>query len=215
MQRVAVVDYGMGNLHSVVRAVVAASKGSAEVSATADPKTIANADRVVFPGQGAIRDCMAELRSRDLEPVIRDALAAKPFLGICIGLQALMECSEEHASTRGLAVFPGSVKNLSNYLSKHPAKERLKVPHMGWNQVQQTAKHPLWAGIENGAWFYFMHGFYVAADDRAVIAGETDYGVTFASAAAQARVFAVQFHPEKSQRVGLRLLENFLNWQPR
>ena len=212
MQQVAIIDFGMGNLRSVEKAVRYVGGEAVDVLVTADPGRIAAADRVVFPGQGAIGDCMAQLAARGLAASVRAAVGEKPFLGICIGLQALMEESEEDGGTPGLASFPGRV---TRFPRRHPATgNRLKVPHMGWNQVRQAKGHPLWRGIEDGERFYFVHSYYVEPADPDLAAGRTDYALAFTSAIAAGKVFAVQFHPEKSQRPGLRLLENFFNWHP-
>ena len=214
MQRVAIIDFGMGNLRSVEKAVRYAGGSAVDVSVTADPERVAAADRVIFPGQGAIGDCMAQLAAHRLEPCVRDAIREKPFLGICIGLQALMEESEEDGGTRALAAFGGRV---TRFPPRDPATgRRLKVPHMGWNQVWQAGPHPhpLWRGIEDGERFYFVHSYYVEPTDPALVAGRTSYAVRFAAALAAGSLFAVQFHPEKSQRPGLRLLRNFFDWRP-
>ena len=212
MQQVAIIDFGMGNLRSVEKAVRYVGGETVDVVVTSDPERVAAADRVVFPGQGAIGDCMAELAAHGLEACVRDAIQEKPFLGICIGLQALMEESEEDGGTRGLAAFRGRV---TRFPSRDPETgSRLKVPHMGWNQVHQSAPHPLWRGIEDGERFYFVHSYYVEPTDPALVAGRTDYAVRFTAALAAGNVFAVQFHPEKSQRPGLQLLSNFFDWHP-
>ena len=212
MQQVAVVDFGMGNLRSVEKAVRYMGGETVDVLVTADPERIAAADRVVFPGQGAIGDCMAQLAAHGLEASVRAAVREKPFLGICIGLQALMEESEEDGGTPGLASFRGRVTRFPN---RDPATgSRLKVPHMGWNQVRQAKDHPLWQGIEDGERFYFVHSYHVEPVDPDLAAGRTDYALEFTSAIAAGNVFAVQFHPEKSQRPGLRLLANFFGWRP-
>ena len=212
MQQVAVIDFGMGNLRSVEKAVRYVGGEAVAVLVTADPERIAAADRVVFPGQGAIGDCMAQLAARGLEASVRAAVREKPFLGICIGLQALMEESEEDGGTPGLAVYRGRVARFPRH---DPATgSRLKVPHMGWNQVRQAKDHPLWQGIEDGERFYFVHSYHVELADPDLTAGRTDYALGFTSAIAAENVFAVQFHPEKSQRSGLRLLRNFFDWRP-
>ena len=213
MQQVAIIDFGMGNLRSVEKAVRYAGGGAVDVVVTDDPARVAAADRVVFPGQGAIGDCMAQLAAHRLEPCVRAAIREKPFLGICIGLQALMEESEEDGGTRGLAAFPGRV---TRFPSRDPATgRRLKVPHMGWNQVRQAPPpHPLWRGIDDSERFYFVHSYYAEPADPALVAGRTAYAIRFAAALAAGNVFAVQFHPEKSQRPGLRLLGNFFDWRP-
>ena len=212
MQQVAIIDFGMGNLRSVEKAVRYVGGDAVDVLVTADPTRVAAADRVVFPGQGAIGDCMSELAAHGLGPCVRDAIREKPFLGICIGLQALMEESEEDGGTQGLAAFGGRV-------TRFPPRDaatgsRLKVPHMGWNQVRQATPHPLWQGIDDGERFYFVHSYYVEPADPALVTGRTDYAVRFTAALAAGNVFAVQFHPEKSQRPGLQLLRNFFDWRP-
>lgn len=213
MERIAVIDYRMGNLRSVAKALVHVAEGRAEISISSDAKAIEEADRVVFPGQGAIRDCMLELAEHRLVDVVKTALANKPFLGICLGQQALMESSEEHPGTRGLGVLAGSVKRFPKDARDESTGSRLKVPHMGWNDVRFLRKHPLWRGIDDGAYFYFVHSYYVAPEDPRVTVGRTRYGVEFSSAIARENLFAVQFHPEKSARTGLTLLRNFLEWK--
>ncbi len=212
MERVVVIDYRMGNLRSVEKALVHIAGDGAEILVSGDLKTISGADRVVFPGQGAIRDCMLELEKDGLVEALKEAVTSKPFLGICLGQQALMESSEEHAGTAGLGIFPGTVKRFSANATDETTGARLKVPHMGWNDVRFARKHPLWRGIEDGEYFYFVHSYYVAPDDDAITVGRTRYAVEFSSAIAQRNLFAVQFHPEKSARAGLRLLKNFLEW---
>ena len=211
MQRVAVVDYGMGNLHSVAKALQHVAPG-VEVLVTGDAAIIAGADRVVFPGVGAIRDCMGELARRGLTGAIRQAADEKPLLAICIGMQALMQSSEENGGTACLGILPGRVRHFGATLQDTDGNT-LKVPHMGWNQVRQEA-HPLWTGIPQDSRFYFVHSYYVDPVDSTLVAATTDYGLDYASAIARANVFAVQFHPEKSAAAGLRLLENFCRWQP-
>ena len=205
-QRIAVIDYGMGNLRSVSKAVEHVAGPGDEVRVTDDPAYISAADRVVFPGQGAARDCMAAIGQHHLGQAVLQAAREKPFLGICMGLQVLLDHSEENGGTHLLGLFPGNVVRFPN--------TGLKVPHMGWNQVEPVGDHPLWAGIESGSRFYFVHSYYVVPDDPALKAAETDYGIRFPSAIANANVFAVQFHPEKSADNGLRLLRNFVNWKP-
>ncbi len=212
MERVVVIDYRMGNLRSVAKALGHVAGERAEISVTSDPEAIGDADRVVFPGQGAIRDCMLELEKHGLVGALKDAVTSKPFLGICLGQQALMESSEEHAGTAGLGVFPGSVKRFAADARDEATGARLKVPHMGWNDVRFTRTHPLWRGIDDGEYFYFVHSYYVAPDDDAITVGRTRYAVEFSSAIARRNLFAVQFHPEKSARAGLALLKNFLQW---
>jgi imidazole glycerol-phosphate synthase subunit HisH len=206
MSSVAVIDYGMGNLRSVSKALEQASE-KVQVQVTSDPQHIRAADRVVFPGVGAIRDCMHELRCRGLETVIAQCAANRPFLGICLGMQALLERSEENGGTPGLGLFRGQVRHFDT-----SEGTRFKVPHMGWNQVHQAWPHPLWQGIPQDSRFYFVHSYYPVPQESAVVVGKTTYSTTFASAIARDNIFAVQFHPEKSQRFGLQLLANFLAW---
>ncbi len=208
---VAVIDYGMGNLHSVASAL--AHVGASEVRVTCDPEQIRSADRVVFPGVGAMRDCMAEIRRLQCDELLADALFTerKPVLAICVGMQALMEYSEENGGVDCLSLIPGSVRHFGRPLVD-ASGERLKVPHMGWNAVQQVRPHPLWAGIEDGSRFYFVHSYYVHAEDRALVTGRLDYGVSADAAIARDNLFAVQFHPEKSHTAGLQLLKNFIDW---
>ena len=216
---IAVVDYGMGNLRSVSKALehVAPSKN---VLVTSNPEDIANAERIVFPGQGAMPDCIRELDSRGLRDVVIQAAHNKPFLGICIGLQMLFEASEE-GNVAGLGIFKGKVKRFAAADMKDSNGNKLKVPHMGWNQVNQAnqlqnnhSPHILWQGIENGARFYYVHSYYVHADDASITAGFSEYPQQFTSAIASNNLFAVQFHPEKSANAGLQLLSNFVNWIP-
>ena len=209
--RVAVVDYGMGNLHSVSKAVEHVAPG-ARVEVTADPGRVADADRVVFPGQGAMPDCMREMDARGLRPAVLEAARKRPFLGICIGLQMLFERSDE-GDVPGLGLLAGTVRRFPDSAMVDSEGRRLKVPHMGWNRVSQVAAHPLWADIEDGSRFYFVHSYFPQAGD-ALARGTTEYGVPFTCAVARDNIFAVQFHPEKSDTAGLRLLANFLNWNP-
>lgn len=212
MQKIAIIDYNMGNLHSVERAVSHAAGGHATVAITADPDMIVQADRVVFPGQGAARDCMRELETRGMADVVREVIQTKPFLGICMGMQVLMQHSEENSGIECLGVYDGNVCYFGNVHQEIGV--RLKIPQMGWNQVWQQMEHPLWQGIKDGARFYFVHSYYVEPMTPDLIAGSTDYGISYASAIAQDNVFAIQAHPEKSADDGLKLLENFVNWQP-
>ncbi len=209
--RVAVVDYGMGNLHSVSKAVEHVAPG-AHVEVTSDPARVSGADRVVFPGQGAMPDCMREMDARGLRPAVIDAARNRPFLGICIGLQMLFERSDE-GGVDGLALLPGTVRRFPASALVDSEGRRLKVPHMGWNRVAQAQPHPLWSGIEDGSRFYFVHSYFPQPGE-AVVRGMTEYGLPFTCAVARDNIFAVQFHPEKSDTAGLRLLANFLNWNP-
>lgn len=208
---VAVIDYGMGNLHSVASAL--AHAGAEKVLVTHDARQIRAADRVVFPGVGAIRDCMAEIRRLQCDQLLADALVEqhKPVLAICVGMQALMTHSEENGGVPCLNVIPGEVRYFGNPLVGTDG-QRLKVPHMGWNEVHQTRDHPLWQGIADRTRFYFVHSYYVDAVQRDLVAGSVDYGVSADAALARDNLFAVQFHPEKSHTAGLKLLRNFLEW---
>lgn len=207
MADVAVIDYGMGNLRSMARALEYV--GATEVTVTDDADRIAAAERVVFPGQGAVRDCMGALHACGLVPVLREVMADRPFLGVCMGMQALMTRSEENQGVAALDAITGDVRHCRRLTG---GERRFKIPHMGWNRVSQARPHPLWQGIENGAWFYFVHSYYVAPADDALVRGTATYGEPFAAAIGRANVFATQFHPEKSQNAGLRLLSNFLQW---
>lgn len=208
---VAVIDYGMGNLHSVASALE--HVGAGEVVISNDPEAIARADHVVFPGVGGIRDCMAEIRRLGCDKLLSDALADghKPVLAICVGMQSLMDSSEENGGVKTLGMIPGQVRFFGH--PHHDAdNRRLKVPHMGWNKVHQAIEHPLWQGIADDTRFYFVHSYYVQPAQANVIAATFDYGVRGCAALACDNLFAVQFHPEKSHTAGLRLLSNFLNW---
>jgi len=209
---IAVIDYGMGNLRSVSKAIEHVAP-AASVVVTSDPTVIAEAGRVVFPGQGAAPDCMREIEARGLRQVIADAARSKPFLGICMGMQVLFEHSEE-GDTPCLGILPGTVQRFPHEAMVDAAGNKLKVPHMGWNNVHQAAPHPLWVGIEEGARFYFVHSYFVQPTSPEVIAGFSHYPFPFTCAVATANIFAVQFHPEKSQNDGLTLLGNFVTWNP-
>lgn len=209
---IAVIDYGMGNLRSVWQALVHVADGR-DVVVTADPAVVAAAERVVFPGQGAMPDCMHELDSRGLRQAVLDAARNKPFLGICIGQQMLFEHSEE-GDVPGLGVFAGRVRRFPANKMVSPQGDKLKVPHMGWNEVKHTRSHALWNGIDDGARFYFVHSYYVDPVDHDCISGTTDYGIPFTSAVARDNIFAIQCHPEKSAQAGLALLSNFMHWKP-
>lgn len=207
---IAVVDYGMGNLHSVAKALEKVAKG-AKVVVTDDAQTILDAGRVVFPGQGAAPDCMREIDARGLREVVRQAASEKPFLGICMGLQVLFEHSDE-GDTPCLGIFPGQVKRFIQAKMTDAQGNRLKVPHMGWNNVRQSRPHPLWAGLPDGERFYFVHSYFVVPARPDLVAGYADYPTEFVCACARDNLFAVQFHPEKSASAGLRLLANFVSW---
>ena len=210
MSSIAVIDYGMGNLRSVSKALEHVAP-DAQVHVTSDPALVRQAERVVFPGQGAMPDCMRELGLRGLVEAVRAAAHDKPFLGICIGLQMLFESSDE-GDVRGLAVLAGRVRRFPREAMRDQKGMRLKVPHMGWNQVRQCNAHPLWSGIEDGTRFYFVHSYYAQVEDEQIVSGVSDYGLPFTCAVARDNIFAVQFHPEKSHIAGLRLLSNFVDW---
>ena len=202
--RIAVVDYGMGNLRSVSKALEHVAP-QAEVLVTAEPGAISSSERVVVPGQGALPDCMRQLEASGAREAVVEAAARKPFLGICIGLQMLFERGEE-GDTAGLGLLPGRVPRF--------ALTGLKIPHIGWNEVAQTRPHDLWAGIPDRSRFYFVHSYYPAPRDAALTAATAVYGAPFTCAIARDNIFAVQFHPEKSQSAGLQLLSNFVRWRP-
>ena len=212
MTSIAVIDYGMGNLRSVSKALEHVAP-DADIRVTSDPEFVRQAERVVFPGQGAMPDCMREMDARGLRPAVLEASRSKPFLGICIGLQMLFERSEE-GDTPGLGVFPGQVKRFPPEAMKDAQGGKLKVPHMGWNEVMQAEPHALWHGISDANRFYFVHSYYVEAGRPELVAGYSNYGFPFTCAVAQDNIFAVQFHPEKSQTAGLALLANFATWKP-
>ena len=207
---IAVIDYGMGNLRSVSKAIEHVAP-AASVVVTSDPDIIASAGRVVFPGQGAAPDCMREIDARGLRDVIITAAQSKPFLGICMGMQILFEHSEE-GDTDCLGILPGTVQRFPPEAMLDEAGAKLKVPHMGWNNVHQAAPHPLWSGIDEGERFYFVHSYFVQPTVPDVIAGFSHYPFPFTCAVASDKLFAVQFHPEKSQSAGLMLLGNFVTW---
>ena len=203
--RIAVVDYGMGNLRSVSKALEHVAP-QAEVLVTAEPGAISSSERVVVPGQGALPDCMRQLEASGAREAVVDAAARKPFLGICIGLQMLFERGEE-GDAAGLGLLPGRVPRFS-------PSSGLKIPHIGWNEVAQARPHALWAGIPDRSRFYFVHSYYPAPRDAALTAATAVYGAPFTCAIARDNIFAVQFHPEKSQSAGLQLLSNFVRWRP-
>ena len=215
---VAVVDYGMGNLRSVSQAVMHVAQGSGlEVVVTSRPEEVRTAERVVLPGQGAMRDCMRELHDSGLKDAVLEAAATKPLMGVCVGMQMLLDHSEEQ-DTPGLGLIPGRVIRFRLDGRLQPDGSRFKVPQMGWNRVRQLAHdgavHPVWAGVPDGAWFYFVHSYHACPADARHAAGETDYGDAFTCAVARDNIFATQFHPEKSADHGLALYRNFLSWKP-
>ncbi|WP_269914374.1 imidazole glycerol phosphate synthase subunit HisH [Acinetobacter sp. HY1485] len=204
MTRIALLDYGMGNLHSAGKAL---EHVGAQVDITNDPKIIAQADKIVFPGVGAMRDCIQGMQASGIDQVIRDAVLNKPVLAICVGMQALLERSEENGGSDALGIFKGTVKEF-------PKTPHLKVPHMGWNKVHQIdSTHPMWNNIEQDARFYFVHSFYVEPENQDLVAATCDYGLPFCTAIHQENLFATQFHPEKSHTAGLQLLKNFVEWK--
>lgn len=209
-QRISIVDYGMGNLRSVQKALAHVAAGAA-IEVTADPDAIRRADRVVFPGQGAMPDCMRCLNESGLGEALAESARAKPFLGLCIGQQMLFESSAE-GDTPGLALLPGRVVAFESTPERRAAG--YKVPHMGWNEVWQARAHPLWHGIADGARFYFVHSYYCQPALPSLTAGTTRYPDAFTSAIARDNIFATQFHPEKSSAAGLTLLSNFATWNP-
>lgn len=211
-QTVAVIDYGSSNLRSVAKAIEHVAEDKQRVLVTSDADEIASADRVVFPGQGAIGDCMQNLSEKGLDKVIKTAIAEKPFLGICLGLQSLMDKSDEDGGIEGLGIVSGRVVHFPESPIDQLTGERLKIPHMGWNEVTPNGHHPMWDKIDSGSRFYFVHSYYVMPAQDDVIASTTNYCLNFTSAIAKNNVFAVQFHPEKSQHDGLQLLSNFLEW---
>jgi imidazole glycerol-phosphate synthase subunit HisH len=213
-RRVAVVDYGMGNLRSVSQAVMHVAQGEGvDVVVTSRPEDVLAAERVVLPGQGAMPDCMRELRDSGLLEAVLDAAGNKPLMGVCVGMQMLLARSEE-GPTDGLGLVPGEVVRFRLDGRLQPDGSRFKVPQMGWNEVVQARPHPLWAGVPDGAFFYFVHSFYARPSDPRHSVGETDYGGRFTCALARDNIFATQFHPEKSAAHGLALYRNFLHWSP-
>ncbi len=218
MKTVVVVDYGMGNLRSVSQAVQAAALGSDfKVQITSRPEDVRAADRVVLPGQGAMPDCMRELRDSGLQAALLEAAASKPLFGVCVGMQMLLNHSAE-GDTPGLSLIPGEVIKFDLAGRLQPDGSRYKVPQMGWNQVVQKdhsqGRHPVWGAVPDGSYFYFVHSFYAKPSDARHTAGEADYGGRFAAAIARDNIFATQFHPEKSAAHGLALYRNFLHWNP-
>lgn len=211
MSKVVVLDYGTSNLRSVAKALEFIAENKHKVIVSDQAGEILSADRVVFPGQGAIGQCMESLKHKDLDEVLIKCMENKPFLGICLGLQTLMNMSDEDGGTDGLGVVPGKVVRFQNNMKDRQGRV-CKIPHMGWNNVSHKQDHPLWQGIADNTRFYFVHSYYVCPDNPAEIAATTDYTVEFTSAVARSNIFAVQFHPEKSQQAGLTLLKNFLDW---
>ena len=215
MNTIAVVDYGMGNLRSVAQAVIHAASvvDHAEVIVTSNPQVVRDAHRVVLPGQGAMPDCMSELKASGLLEAVLDAAAKKPLFGVCVGMQMLLDHSAE-GNTPGLGLIAGEVIKFDLAGRTQADGSRFKVPQMGWNQVVPTQPHPLWEGVPSNSYFYFVHSFYAKTTNAAHIAAETDYGGLFACAIARDNIFATQFHPEKSAAHGLALYRNFIHWNP-
>lgn len=205
MQHIAIVDYGMGNVRSVQKAINLVSPDD-YCFITKDCALIDQADRIIFPGQGAMGSCMSALNENNLKNTIKKASLEKPFLGICLGMHILFDSSEENNNTKGLSILAGTVKKL-------PYKKTIKIPHMGWNKVYQKNSHPIWHKIDDGSYFYSVHSYYVETQNCDIVAGVSKYNIEFTSATSKDNIFAVQFHPEKSQKTGLRLLKNFVNWK--
>ncbi len=209
---IAIIDYGMGNLRSVSKALEHVAP-TASVVVSSNPAEVRKASRVVFPGQGAMPNCMKEMDARELRGAVLEAATSKPFLGICIGLQMLFEESEE-GGVKGLGILPGKVIRFADLSMAGASGQKLKVPHMGWNQVHQSKEHPMWNGITKDSRFYFVHSYYVQTADLESVAGYSFYPFQFTCAVARNNIFAVQFHPEKSDKAGLTLLKNFVHWEP-
>ena len=202
MNNIALIDYGMSNLHSVSKAIKKVSNNT-KVNITSDKKEIEDADKVIVPGVGAIKECLRAIRNKKLDQVILDVINSKPILGICVGMQLFLESSEENDGTLGLGVLKGEVKKI-------PLKSSIKIPHMGWNKVKQTKEHPMWSDIPDDSYFYFVHSYCCLSSQNSV--GISSHGLDFVAALAKGSIFAVQFHPEKSQDAGLQLYRNFINW---
>ncbi len=209
MRTIAVIDYGMSNHRSVYNALTAVSPVGTRVTVTCNPKEVERADRVVLPGQGAAEDCMKALDKYKLAPLLREKIQTRPLLGICMGLQVLLDFSHENHGTKCLGAIPGESVHLSQSL---PRENHFKVPHMGWDRVSQCAHHPLWNGIRDQEFFYFAHSYHSLFKQEDLVFATTDYGTKMVSAVARDFIFAVQFHPEKSSAAGQRLLHNFANW---
>lgn len=212
MAKIVVLNYGSSNLRSIVKALETVASRDQRITVSNDPKVILAADKIVFPGQGAIGQCMRQLQRQDLGSVIKTCILNKPFFGICLGLQSLLQYSDEDGGVEGLNLLAGRVSRFADNV-QDSSGDLCKVPAMGWNRVRQTRPHPLWHGIEEDSWFYFVHSYYVMLDNTQDIVGSTDYIVHYACAVARDNLFATQFHPEKSQHLGLTLLKNFLNWR--
>ncbi|MBH32541.1 MAG: imidazole glycerol phosphate synthase subunit HisH [Gammaproteobacteria bacterium] len=208
MEIIVIVDYGMGNLNSVSKAMQYIVKGKQRVLTTSNPKEIYDSDKVIFPGQGAAESCMQNIKERNLEDAIIKSASEKPFLGICMGMQILMDKSSENNSTECLGIIKGEVKKLN---SKNSSGEKIKIPHMGWNNIRQKTNHPIWHKIKDESFFYFVHSYFVEPSDKSIVVGTTQYDNEFCSVLAFENIVAIQGHPEKSSDVGLQLLKNFSN----
>lgn len=210
MSTVGIIDYGMGNLHSIAKALQYVADDE-QIEISYDPDALSKMDRLVLPGVGAIGHCMDELQRLELDHMIREFLGTKPLMGVCLGIEVLMGYSAESGGVKALGAFPGEAVRFADP-DNQPDGVRRKIPHMGWNQVRHERDHRLWKDVAPASWFYFVHSYYVAPEDEKHIAGTTEYGLRFASVILRDNVFAVQFHPEKSQSAGLQLLANFLEW---
>ncbi|TJY58259.1 imidazole glycerol phosphate synthase subunit HisH [Sinimarinibacterium sp. CAU 1509] len=208
---IGVIDYGMGNLHSLGKALERVSS-STRVVISYDPEELLACDRIVLPGVGGVRECMNELRRLELNEMVVEAARTKPMLGICLGMQVMLEWSDENEGVPALGLFPGKVQRFPEPPADAP--ERLKVPHMGWNQVKQSRPHPIWAGVPDESWFYFVHSYYAKPVNPDHVLGTSEYTHEFAAAIARDNIVAFQFHPEKSQNLGMMLLANFSHWAP-
>jgi glutamine amidotransferase len=211
MTSIAIIDYGMGNLHSIAKALEHVA-GKQRVFISSEQRQILAAERVVFPGVGAMRDCMAELERSGLAAVVKQAVQSRPVLGVCLGMQALLDTSDENEGTACLGIIPGSVVHFPGDATEAGSGARLKIPHMGWNQVYPQRDHAMWKDIPAASRFYFVHSYYAVPANADDVAAITPYGIEFASVITRGNVFAVQFHPEKSQHAGLQLLSNFVGW---
>jgi glutamine amidotransferase len=211
MSAIGVIDYGMGNLHSLGKSLERVAEGR-RVEISYDPDKLLKCDHLVLPGVGGVRACMNELRRLELNEMVLEVARKKPLLGICLGMQVMLEHSDENGGVAALGLFPGSVVRFPD--PEPGSGDRLKVPHMGWNRVKQSYAHPIWKGVPDDSWFYFVHSYHAAPQNPAHVLGMTDYIKPFASAIARDNIVAFQFHPEKSQGVGMTLLSNFVNWTP-
>lgn len=212
MEKISIIDYGSGNLLSVYKALKFVSGSTYDIRITSDEAEVSSSDKIVFPGQGAIKDCMKNLKKQKLDQTITKLTKNRPFFGICLGLQSLMEFSEEGGGVNCLGLVSGKVKRFDREKAIITKTEKFKVPHMGWNQVKFTRDHPLLKGLDDNTYFYFVHSFFVEPIDQKLALGKTDYLGNFTSMLQKEWIFATQFHPEKSAEAGLVLLENFLKW---